>query len=197
MYNDAAFEPAHGKKTRTESPIPAGVRIRGAIQPGYERILTREALEFIADLERKFHSRVKYILACRKEEQARYDSGELPGFEPATKAIREGAWTCTGPPAAIADRRVEITGPVERKMIINALNSGAKMFMVSHSCSFEDFCDARPDDRQLGACFILGSITVRIVKKLGMKPTAKLNGLQKRLSLNLPPYWQDISLLFI
>lgn len=111
--------------------FPAGVRVRGLLQSGYQSVLTREALEFVADLERRFRPRVKYVLACRREEQARYDAGELPGFDPATKAIREGDWVCSAPPPAIADRRVEITGPVERKMIINALNSGAKMFMVS------------------------------------------------------------------
>lgn len=98
-------------------------------------MLTHEALEFVATLERKFRPRVKYILECRKEQQSRYDAGELPRFDPATQAIREDpSWTCLPPPAAIADRRVEITGPVERKMIINALNSGAKMFMAD----FED-----------------------------------------------------------
>lgn len=111
--------------------IPAGVRIRGPMRPEFEKIFTRDALEFVAELERKFRPRVKYILKCREEQQARYDAGELPSFDPATKAIREGEWTCSSPPAAIADRRVEITGPVERKMIINALNCGAKMFMVS------------------------------------------------------------------
>jgi malate synthase len=114
-----------------ELELPAGVRVRGLLQSGYQSVLTREALEFVADLERRFRPRVKYVLACRREEQARYDAGELPGFDPATKAIREGDWVCSAPPPAIADRRVEITGPVERKMIINALNCGAKMFMVS------------------------------------------------------------------
>jgi len=122
------------KSSRGDAPYPAGVRIRGQTRPEFEKVLTREALEFVANLERKFRPRVKYILECRKEQQARYDAGELPAFDPATKSIREGDWTCTGPPAALADRRVEITGPVERKMIINALNSGAKMFMAD----FED-----------------------------------------------------------
>lgn len=113
---------------------PAGVRVRGRLEPGYEQILTREALEFVADLERTFRPRVKHVLECRKEQQARYDDGELPGFDPATKAIREGKWVCGKTPAVIADRRVEITGPVERKMMINALNCGAKIFMAD----FED-----------------------------------------------------------
>ena len=129
------YNPSVKKNVRnTEAAFPAGVRIRGPMRPCFEKILTKEALEFVAALERKFRPRVKYILQCRKEQQARYDAGELPSFDPATKAIREGDWTCSPPPAAIADRRVEITGPVERKMIINALNCGAKMFMAD----FED-----------------------------------------------------------
>jgi malate synthase len=70
-------------------------------------------------------------MECRKEAKRRYSEGALPGFDPATRYIREGEWTCAPVPPAVADRKVEITGPVERKMIINALNSGAKVFMVS------------------------------------------------------------------
>jgi malate synthase len=129
------YNPSPKKNVRNaEAAYPAGVRIRGPVRPGFEKILTKEALEFVAALERKFRPRVKYILELRKEQQARYDAGELPSFDPATTAIREGDWTCSSPPAAIADRRVEITGPVERKMVINALNCGAKMFMAD----FED-----------------------------------------------------------
>eukprot|EP00897_Mesotaenium_endlicherianum_P010645 jgi/Mesen1/9609/ME000659S08989 len=112
----------------------SNVRIRGQMKAGYETILTPEAVEFTAELVRTFRPRAKYILACRAETQAQYDAGELPGFSPATRAIREGAWQCAPTPAALLDRRVEITGPVERKMVINALNSGAKMFMAD----FED-----------------------------------------------------------
>lgn len=129
------YNPSSQKRSRNpEMSIPAGVRIRGPMRPEFEKIFTRDALEFVAELERKFRPRVKYILKCREEQQARYDAGELPSFDPATKAIREGEWTCSSPPAAIADRRGGITGPVERKMIINALNCGAKMFMAD----FED-----------------------------------------------------------
>ncbi|MCO5577401.1 hypothetical protein L7F22_031233 [Adiantum nelumboides] len=121
---------------RRQNPLqlPDGVRIRGRLAAGYDSILTREALEFVADLERTFRSRIKWTLDCRKEQQARYDAGEVPAFDPATAAIREGSWVCGGVPPVIADRRVEITGPVERKMVINALNSGAKVFMAD----FED-----------------------------------------------------------
>ena len=119
------------KPTKTTHEFPEGVRIRGRIEDGYEKILTKEALQFVADLQRKFGDRVSYNMACRKEQQARYNKGELPGFDPSTKAIREGDWTCAATPKVVADRRFEIIGPVERKMIINALNSGAKVFMVS------------------------------------------------------------------
>ncbi|GLJ38650.1 hypothetical protein SUGI_0787960 [Cryptomeria japonica] len=114
--------------------VPQGVRIKGRIADGYERILSKEALQFVADLQRTFGGRVSYNMACRKEQRGRYNNGELPGFDPSTKAIREGDWTCASTPKAVEDRRVEITGPVERKMIINALNSGAKVFMSD----FED-----------------------------------------------------------
>jgi len=122
------------RATKTAYEFPDGVRIRGRIEDGYEKILTKEALQFVADLQRTFGGRVSYNMACRKEQQARYNKGELPGFDPSTKAIREGDWTCSATPKVVADRRVEITGPVERKMIINALNSGAKVFMSD----FED-----------------------------------------------------------
>lgn len=84
---------------------------------------------------------MSYNMACRKEQQARYNKGELPGFDPSTKAIREGDWTCSATPKVVADRRVEITGPVERKMIINALNSGAKVFMSDFEDSFSPTWD--------------------------------------------------------
>eukprot|EP00249_Psilotum_nudum_P016938 c26068_g1_i1 orf=334-2022(+) len=114
--------------------IVPGVVLRGPTEPGYEKILTKDALEFVADLERTFRPRIQHILTCRKEEQAKYDAGELPSFDPATETIRLGSWVCSKVPSVIADRRVEITGPVERKMIINALNCGAKVFMAD----FED-----------------------------------------------------------
>ncbi|CAI7771551.1 unnamed protein product [Closterium sp. NIES-53] len=114
--------------------MPAGVRVRGVMKPAYQEILTPEAVEFVVDLVRTFRPRVDYILRCRGETQAHYDAGELPTFAACSKAIREGDWKCAPTPQVLLDRRVEITGPVERKMVINALNSGAKMFMTD----FED-----------------------------------------------------------
>jgi malate synthase len=97
-------------------------------------LLTPEATAFVTDLVRTFRARVKELLARRAERQARFDAGEMPDFLPETKEIREGTWKCTPVPALLQDRRVEITGPVDRKMIINALNSGANVFMAD----FED-----------------------------------------------------------
>jgi malate synthase len=122
---------------RTKSPaisLPAGVLIDAPIRPGYAEILSRPALDFIVDLQRKFGSRVTGLLARRQEVQARLDRGEKPDFLAETAKIREGDWTVAPVPKDIQDRRVEITGPVDRKMVINALNSGASVFMAD----FED-----------------------------------------------------------
>jgi len=110
--------------------MPATVEIRAPLSPAYREILTPEALEFLALLELQFGARRHELLARRTVRQAEFDAGRLPDFLPETQAIRDGDWTVAGLPAEIADRRVEITGPVERKMIINALNSGANVFMA-------------------------------------------------------------------
>ncbi|KZV21744.1 malate synthase, glyoxysomal [Dorcoceras hygrometricum] len=114
--------------------LPEGVDIRGRYDAEFARILTKDAMQFVADLQREFRGHIRYAMECRKDAKMRYNSGALPGFDPATKYVREGEWVCSPTPPAVADRRVEITGPVERKMIINALNSGAKVFMAD----FED-----------------------------------------------------------
>ncbi len=111
-----------------------GVTIRGPLGPRYEEILTPAALEFVATLVREHRERVDELLARRAAEQARYDRGERPDFLEETREIRESEWQVAPIPADLRDRRVEITGPVDRKMIINALNSGASMFMAD----FED-----------------------------------------------------------
>lgn len=108
--------------------------ITGEMLPRYDEILTSDALAFVADLQRRFGQRRKDLLAARAERQKRFDAGETPDFLPETKAIREADWTVAPIPFDILDRRVEITGPVDRKMIINALNCGAKVFMAD----FED-----------------------------------------------------------
>ncbi|MEE2929878.1 MAG: malate synthase A [Pseudomonadota bacterium] len=106
----------------------------GAVPAEYERVLTHRALLFIADLERRFGGQRKILLENRKLAQLRFDDGELPSFPPETEHIRNSVWEVAPVPKALQDRRVEITGPVDRKMMINALNSGAKMFMAD----FED-----------------------------------------------------------
>jgi malate synthase len=98
------------------------------------RILSTDALAFVADLVRTFRPRVKELLAKRVERQARLDTGERPDFLAETADVRRGDWTCAPVPELLLDRRVEITGPVDRKMIINALNAGASVFMAD----FED-----------------------------------------------------------
>lgn len=119
---------------RPETTYPQGVEIRGAMRLGYERVLTPEALVFLARLARKFEARRRELLARRLERQKAFDAGALPDFLPETAHIRRGDWKIRGIPDDLLDRRVEITGPTTRKMIINALNSGAKVFMAD----FED-----------------------------------------------------------
>ncbi len=97
---------------------------------GFESILTREALDFLAALARRFTPKVHELLALREQRQRALDSGVLPDFLPETRQIRESDWRVAPVPQDLQDRRVEITGPTDRKMIINALNSGAKVFMA-------------------------------------------------------------------
>lgn len=99
-----------------------------------QRVFTQEAMAFLAELETEFGPRREELLALRKQRQAQYDAGQFPAFNPQTKHIRDGDWKIAEIPKPLRDRRVEITGPVDRKMMINALNSGAKIFM----CDFED-----------------------------------------------------------
>jgi malate synthase len=115
-------------------PSVAGAQIAAGAAPRQDEVLTPEAIEFVAELERRFGSRRRELLEARVERQHRLDGGELPDFLPETREIREGDWTIEPEPAGLLDRRVEITGPTDRKMVINALNSGAKMFMAD----FED-----------------------------------------------------------
>jgi malate synthase len=102
------------------------------LAPADEEVLTREALDFVARLHRELNSRRLELLERRRERQAELDAGALPGFLPETKGIRDGSWKVAPAPADLQDRRCEITGPVERKMMINALNSGARVFMADY-----------------------------------------------------------------
>src|SRR6266852_7136722 len=118
----------------TPSAPIRGIQILAPAHPAQERVLTPAALEFIVELQRRFDPRRVELLGARAERQKRLDAGEKPDFLPDTKSIRESEWTVAAIPADLQDRRVEITGPVDRKMIINALNSGANVFMAD----FED-----------------------------------------------------------
>src|SRR5688500_541804 len=107
--------------------ISASVQVLGDVPESFAEILTVPALEFVQKLAREFEPRRRELLAARAERQERFDAGEMPGFLSDTKAIREGDWTVSPIPSDLQDRRVEITGPTERKMVINALNSGANV----------------------------------------------------------------------
>jgi malate synthase len=110
------------------------VELRAAPGPRHDEILSPGALAFLAELHRAFNGRRLEALARRVERQKLFDAGETPDFLAETRAVREGDWKVAAIPADLLDRRVEITGPVDRKMIVNALNSGAKVFMAD----FED-----------------------------------------------------------
>ncbi len=112
------------------------IEIKGEITPEFAEILTPEALNFVATLVRAFSDRREELLQRRAQRQAEIDAGTMPDFLPETEHIRASDWTIAPVPADLQDRRVEITGPVERKMVINALNSGAKVFMADFEDSF-------------------------------------------------------------
>ena len=106
------------------------IRILGERTPAFDEILTDPAMDFVASLAREFSPRIEELLALRVERQHAINTGQMPDFLAETAEIRESDWHVTDVPADLRDRRVEITGPTDRKMIINALNSGAKVFMA-------------------------------------------------------------------
>jgi malate synthase len=121
-------------RNRILSEIPEGIEIRGEVTPAFGEILSTDALALVAKLQRTFGKLREECLKRRQEAQASLDRGEPLDFLPETKQIRDADWVCASIPKDLLDRRVEITGPTDRKMVINALNSGAKMFMAD----FED-----------------------------------------------------------
>jgi malate synthase len=133
-----ALPPQEPEMTPSESVAPAarptGIRVTAAPRDRDREVLTHECLAFVEGLVRRYGPRIDELLASRRALQARYDAGERPRFLPETKAIRESDWKVAPLPSDLHDRRVEITGPVDRKMIINALNSRASVFMAD----FED-----------------------------------------------------------
>lgn len=128
----------------TNQTIPhyaEGIEVKAPVSAEFAEILTPEALSFIANLSRAFELRREELLQKRVQRQADLDAGKMPDFLPETEHIRNSDWTVAPIPPDLQDRRVEITGPVDRKMVINALNSGAKVFMAdfedSHSPTWE------------------------------------------------------------
>src|SRR5262245_49559916 len=116
------------------NPRPQDVAVSGRVTAEFAQILTEDALAFVAKLHRAFNSRRLELLQRRAARQKQFDAGALPDFLPETKSIRESAWQVAAQPQDLLDRRVEITGPTDRKMVINALNCGASTFMAD----FED-----------------------------------------------------------
>ncbi|MFL6664488.1 MAG: malate synthase A, partial [Rhizobacter sp.] len=114
--------------------LPDGMQINAPILPGFDAILSKPALELVATLHRAFEPRRQQLLAARAERAQRLDNGERPDFLAETQAVRDGDWKIAPVPKALQCRRVEITGPVDAKMVINAFNSGADSYMTD----FED-----------------------------------------------------------
>ncbi len=114
--------------------LPPGLAINAPVSDAFAAILSADALDFYVKLARRFETTRQSLLAARAARQMQFDAGVLPDFLPETKAVREGNWRVAGVPADFQDRRVEITGPTDRKMVINALNSGASTFLAD----FED-----------------------------------------------------------
>jgi malate synthase len=132
--NRTVAAPARMAAAKPSRRAAEGIEVRGNGLARMKEILTPEALQFLVTLHRRFDGERLRLLALRAERQKRFDAGELPDFLEETRAIREALWSVAAIPADLQDRRVEITGPVDRKMIVNALNSGAKVFMAD----FED-----------------------------------------------------------
>jgi malate synthase len=139
--------PGRGKLLGKKTPKPAkkvtrgsyrigGAAIHAARGPRFDEILTKDAINFVSELHKKFEKKRRHLMDLRAERQARFDKGELPDFLAETRKIREEDWKIAKLPKDLLDRRVEITGPVDRKMVVNALNSGAEVFMAD----FEDAC---------------------------------------------------------
>ncbi len=145
--------------------LPQGVEIRAALKPGFEAILTPEALALVAKLHREFNGRRQELLAKRAERATRLDAGEKPDFLAETKKIRDGDWKIAPIPTDLQCRRVEITGPVERKMIINALNSGADAYMTD----FEDSNTPNWDNQITGQINLIDAVRRKITLEQGGK----------------------------
>src|ERR1051325_2963463 len=127
--------------------MPAGVRVLGPVSAAQTKILSPDALAFFATLHREFNPRRLELLRQRKLRQEALARGEMPRFLTETTSVREDGWRVSPVPKDLQDRRVEITGPVDRKMVINALNSGANCYMAdfedAHSPTWEGTLDGQ------------------------------------------------------
>jgi malate synthase len=150
--------------------LPAGMQIHAPIRPGFETILTHDALAFVAALHREFEPRRRELLAARVDRAQRFDAGERPDFLETTRAVRDGDWQIAPLPAALACRRVEITGPVDAKMVINAFNSGADSYMTD----FEDSNAPKWDNQIQGQINLVQAIRRTLTLEQGGK-TYRLN----------------------
>src|SRR5438105_3732669 len=135
-----------------------GIEVRARVPPEAEAILSSEALAFLERLHRRFEPTRLELLARRARRQAEFDSGVLPDFLPETRGLRESDWRVAETPAELQKRWVEITGPVERKMMINALNSGASVFMAD----FEDSLSPTWTNVVVGQANLIDAVRLRI-----------------------------------
>jgi malate synthase len=158
------------QESRMSIATPDGMEITGAIQPGFDQVLTAEALALVAKLSRAFEPRRQELLAARVEQAKRLDAGERPDFRADTAHVRASDWQIAPIPKALERRRVEITGPTERKMVINALNSGADAYMTD----FEDSQTPNWDNQVTGQINLMEAIrgTISLEQK---GKTYKLN----------------------
>jgi len=154
--------------------LPQGMQINAPIRPGFDTVLTPEALAFVAALHREFEPRRRELLAVRVERAQRFDAGERPDFLSGTRAIREGDWKIAPLPKALECRRVEITGPVEAKMVINAFNSGADSYMTD----FEDSNAPKWDNQIQGQI----NLSKAIRRTLSLEQGGKTYRLNERIA---------------
>ncbi|MGD2011570.1 MAG: malate synthase A, partial [Desulfobacterales bacterium] len=136
-----------------------GIDVQAPVPDAFTRILTPEALTFAATLAREFEDRRQELLTRRVAVQVAINAGQLPDFLEETREIREAEWKIAPVPQDLQDRRVEITGPVDRKMVINALNSGAKTYMADFEDSHAPTWEATIQGQQNLVDAVSGSIT--------------------------------------
>ncbi len=153
---------------------PSGMEIKGEIKPGYAQILTPGALELVAKLSREFEARRQQLLATRVDRARRLDAGERPDFLAETAHIRNGDWKIAPIPKALECRRVEITGPVERKMVINAFNSGADSYMTD----FEDSNTPNWDNQITGQVNMMDAVR----KTISLEQNGKVYKLNDKIA---------------